>query len=347
MKKTLVLYLLLLLLFFPHQLLAQSATPIPSCPVLPTGTGTVTLSTTIASTGLYNVWSRINPSDSLYTSYWLQIDNNCGIVVGGSPSITANTWTWIDYQNGSTSSRVTISLSSGDHIVRLIGKDPGLRIDKLVITDDNLCVPTGFGDNCTQSPTTTPQPSASPSGTTQLSLYLLLHGVGYGGDNQSPGSAGNFAPLNPQRGVTVPVLDGTGTIVTTGTGNVQFDQSSGEFIGTVTLSLLLPPGSYTVKIASPSYLRKTAPGFISVTGSSQGGPISIPTTTLVVGDANNDNSLDILDYNMIADCFSISASPKFCSDLSKKQAADLNDDGNVDGIDINLFVRNVQTRNGE
>ena len=376
MKRILALYSLLLLLFlFPQQLLAQSATPTPSCPVLPTDTGTVTLSTTISSTGLYSVWSRINPPDSLHTSYWLQIDSNCGIPVGGSPSIPVNTWTWIDYQNGISTNRVLLTLSSGGHIIRLIGKDSGVKVDRLIITDDLSCIPTGFGDNCTQAPTSTiipitntpipptltplpqsptptptdsPQPTVTPSlQITQLSLDLLLNGIGNGGDSQSPGSSGNFQPLHPQRSITVTIEDNLGSLVTTGIGYVQFDQITGEFLGTISLPLLLSPGSYITKITSPSYLRKGVAGFLSITSSNQTSTIPVAKTTLTVGDPNNDNALDILDYNMLLDCFSITSPPKACIEETKKQATDLNDDGIINGVDINLFIRNTTVRTGD
>lgn len=62
--------------------------------------------------------------------------------------------------------------------------------------------------------------------------------------------------------------------------------------------------------------------------------------------SNGDNSLDILDYDIIADCYSDLAPARNCSDQAKKTSADLNDDGSVNGIDSNLLVRNVPVRSG-
>ncbi|MDP3940896.1 MAG: hypothetical protein Q8Q49_01160, partial [bacterium] len=119
------------------------------------------------------------------------------------------------------------------------------------------------------------------------------------------------------------------------------------FSGEVFIDTIATSGAYSIKLKTPRYLSKRSPGFITITDPDLQETFSLLQTTLVVGDSNDDNSLDILDYNMLIDCFSISAPPKFCSDLSKKLATDLNDDGSIDGVDVNLFVRNVTTQTGD
>jgi len=68
----------------------------------------------------------------------------------------------------------------------------------------------------------------------------------------------------------------------------------------------------------------------------------IPTVTLVPGDLdpNQDNNLDIQDYNMFISCYG----SKSCNN---KQQADFNDDGVVDGKDYNILARGFAIRQGD
>ncbi|MBI2443331.1 MAG: hypothetical protein HYV40_05515 [Candidatus Levybacteria bacterium] len=191
-------------------------------------------------------------------------------------------------------------------------------------------------------PTSTPLPQAP-----QVVLDILLNAIGNGGDIQTPGAAGNFSPINPQRNITFELYETpTGPVIESASSTIIFNQAQGKFTGTISLSTSLANGSYLVRIKTPRYLRRLAPGFITVTQNNPT-PIVLSQTTLVVGDSNGDNSLDILDYNILVDCFSIDAPPKACTDPTKKLSADLNDDGNVNGVDINYLVRNATARTGE
>src|SRR4051812_8228003 len=76
-----------------------------ACSALPTDKGTVTMTVTIPAPGTYRVWSRIQATNTTDNSFLLQADQTyCNISVGGGAGIPANTWTWVDYQNGTTSS---------------------------------------------------------------------------------------------------------------------------------------------------------------------------------------------------------------------------------------------------
>jgi hypothetical protein len=102
-------------------------------------------------------------------SFYIQI-GNCARLMGGSTSIPANTWTWIDYQNGSTTNKVNYDLTAGTHVVTIIGNQPGVGVDKILMTKNLSCVPTGTsGDNCpAEIPTTnTPTPTTGAADTTK------------------------------------------------------------------------------------------------------------------------------------------------------------------------------------
>jgi hypothetical protein len=114
----------------------------------PTGAGTVTLSVTVQG-GTYRVWSRMLVPDSTNNSFFVKFNNDCPIKVGDSSSIPANTWTWVDYKDGNTGSKIDVTLPAGDHVLTLIGNEDGVGVDKVLMTQNLTCVPTGTsGDNC-------------------------------------------------------------------------------------------------------------------------------------------------------------------------------------------------------
>ena len=89
---------------------------------------------TIVVTTLYKIWTHMRNEDE-FNAYLLQIDginNNCATVVGGIP--TADEWTWIDYKNGSKNNKVQFNLPAGIYTLNLIGHEPRVGIDKLIIT---------------------------------------------------------------------------------------------------------------------------------------------------------------------------------------------------------------------
>jgi hypothetical protein len=189
---------------------------------------------------------------------------------------------------------------------------------------------------------TTPQPTI-PSGSTTISLSLLLHGIGNGGDNVNPSGGGTSNPAHPQHSVTAEVSNSANQVVLTQQGTVTYNTTAGNFTGTINLGTL-NSGSYTIKITVPQYLKKTVPGIVTLT---QGQTTAIPSLSLVTGDSNSDNLLSILDYNMLLDCYSDLTAPKNCTDTNKKLMTDLTDDGSVNQFDYNLFLRELSVQGGQ
>ncbi len=87
--------------------------------------------------------------DSTNNSYTVEIDGTtCGVVVGDNAAATANTWKWVDYQNGTTSSKITVSLTAGTHTITMIGREDNVKVDRVLLVGNQACVPIGVGDNC-------------------------------------------------------------------------------------------------------------------------------------------------------------------------------------------------------
>lgn len=132
-----------------------------ACDPLPTDKGLATVTVNSSTSGTYRVWTRIKASSSSNNSVFLQIDESVCKVTVGDANIPANTWTWVDYQSGNTSSKINATLNSGAHTVKLAGREADVRVDKVMFVADMNCVPSGNGDNCVAVADTTPPSSPS------------------------------------------------------------------------------------------------------------------------------------------------------------------------------------------
>jgi len=141
--------------FYPA---SHQATAACSAPATAYGSGSA--SVTIQTAGTYTIWSRIKVPDTTNNSYFLEIDGGTCVAVGKSAAIPVNTWTWVNYQNGSTTTPTTATLTAGSHTFKLVGTAPNVALDRVILTTDAGCIPTGTGDNCIPLPDTT-APTAS------------------------------------------------------------------------------------------------------------------------------------------------------------------------------------------
>ena len=141
-----------------------------ACSALPTDRGNVTATVNIQTTGTYSVWSRIKTDTPANNSFYMQIDDTmCNTSIGGS-SLTANTWTWVNYKDGNSASKVTMNFTTtGNHTVKLAGKDDNVMLDRIIFTQDSSCVPVGTGDNCSDpAPVDTTPPVVSSIATSNI-----------------------------------------------------------------------------------------------------------------------------------------------------------------------------------
>lgn len=199
-----------------------------------------------------------------------------------------------------------------------------------------------FGNKVTPLAT----PTASPSGTTTLSLTVLLDGIGNRGDNTNPdlSSLSNKDPLHPIIETDVQVFNASNQLVSSGAGVVRYNSAGGNYKGDLSVpSSTLSQGSYTIKVKARRYLRKLVPGIQTIIPDKAN---QITPVALVAGDVNNDNKLNILDYNLLLDCYSDLSVAANCASEEKKIVADVNDDGFVNQVDYNLFLREISTQPG-
>lgn len=182
----------LLNLNFPQNVLAQ--TPV-SCQPPPSNTGVATANLDLSESGIYYVWSRIMSAGDNANSYWLQIDNNCGMDVGDLNGMAANTWTWVNYQNGSASNVINLSLSAGTHTIKMFGREAGAKLDELIFTKNSSCLPVGTGDNCLSVSTPTPTPSVPPVNSPSLSPSPTQSLTPTSSPTSFPGAGASLSPV--------------------------------------------------------------------------------------------------------------------------------------------------------
>lgn len=208
----------------------------------------------------------------------------------------------------------------------------------------------------TNTPTVTPQPTQTPAPTqtpipnfSTISLIIKPHGIGNSGDSVN-GIGGNMIPLHIQRNIQVTLFDinnvqvpGTpvsGTQMTydnnpLGTG----DPAAKEY----TLTLSLPPsitsGTYTFRVYVPGFLSSYYTGVVNLSVGTTS--TVLPPISLITGDINGDNILDIRDYNQLLSDFG-----KTIPISNTLPTSDINDDGVVNIVDFNLMLREFSTQRG-
>ncbi len=154
-KKTLITGSLTLVLAVAIAIGSFGARASAACTAPSTDYGNVSRTLSVPGAATYRIWSRIMVPDTTNKTYLLELDGGTCFNVGGG-SIPASSWTWIDYQSGSTSNKVQASWAQGNHTLKLIGNAPGVKVDRVIAVSDLACVPTGLGDNCNVPSDATP-----------------------------------------------------------------------------------------------------------------------------------------------------------------------------------------------
>jgi hypothetical protein len=188
-----------------------------------------------------------------------------------------------------------------------------------------------------------PTPTLAPA-TSYLTFTVFLHGIGNSGDNANPDSStlSNKNPVRQQRNVTAYVYNDQNQLTATQTGTITYDSTNGDYTGNVDFGNSIPDGYYTVLLKEDTHLRKSVPGIIHITPQQNN---TMPAVTLVTGDVNSDNIINILDYNILIGCYS-DLLPAVSCNANSKVISDLNDDGFVNQTDYNLFLREITVQNG-
>lgn len=128
--------------------------------------------------------------------------------------------------------------------------------------------------------------------------------------------------------IEIEIIDGQDQKKADFAQNLSFNSETSSFIGNLPMKSL-PYGQYSIKVRTKNSLWKIIPSVNIAPGSNP-----LPETTLVLGDLDQNNELNLADYNLIRKCYGLKA-------CLKKDQADLNLDGKVDELDLNIFYDSI------
>lgn len=113
-------------------------------------TGKVSFTFTVTDAADFRAWGRVRVTTENDDSFWVCVDdcmkeeqwNNLSTldVVGD--------WTWDDVHDSITDDTVAVTwtLDAGEHTLHVYYREVGAQLDKVLITDDPVLVPTGLGE---------------------------------------------------------------------------------------------------------------------------------------------------------------------------------------------------------
>lgn len=198
----------------------------------------------------------------------------------------------------------------------------------------------------TATPTTTPTPTVpltptpTPTlgaGDTGIKVFFKLPGIG-----ADTAHGQNNTPQHSTRPIEVKVINAQNQELWTLVGGASYIGDS-LYAGSINLGTL-PVGQYTIKIRTYNTLWKRIPGIVNLNKDIYNHTNSVD---LVSGDFNQDNSLDILDFNKLISCSRGLATIIDCS-VADKSLVDLNDDGVInDSLDVAIILANFAHRTGD
>ncbi len=237
----------------------------------------------------------------------------------------------------------------------------GICESKTTTTTHPKTTTTKSTTSTTASSTTT---TASSSTTTTipnktiLEFVIGLDGIGTSGDTPNPedknctetqrqeGCGSNQNPNTKDRNLNIEIISQQGSFaVSEKLATITYDSATGKFKGSAELENITS-GTYVIKVKSPGFLRKTASQTQVITSGQKN---TVPTTRLINGNVNEDNLLDIRDYNILVSCstFSKDNNETCKSGTNYQKLSDLDDNSVINEYDYNLLIRELPTGQGE
>lgn len=158
---------------------------------------------------------------------------------------------------------------------------------------------------------------------TMLSEELPLTGISYkSGDTKNPQPSWSY--------VETQVFNTKNLMVADVWNQAVYRSLPGLFVDHADLGTSFPSGDYYVKIRMNNTLSQTTYG-IHI---NNGGDTYVPLNPINAADVDNNNRVDISDYNDLMNCYR--NLPACTSTL--RAGSDLNRDGQVNGVDYNLWL---------
>jgi hypothetical protein len=88
-----------------------------------------------AESGLYSVWARTVAPSSGQDSFWIRVNGGEWTLWNGIPR--SSDWSWAPVRDADAEGRLLqIRLDPGRHILEIAGREGGLKLDRLLVTND-------------------------------------------------------------------------------------------------------------------------------------------------------------------------------------------------------------------
>jgi uncharacterized membrane protein YgcG len=106
--------------------------------------------------GTYTLWLRVTAPKSTQDSVYAKIDNDCPMLIGDGGATQG--FVWMNTAKGSIAAVAKFKLTAGEHTVTVAGHEAGAGVDRVMVTSNLFCTPTGDGSNCITPPNAEPAP---------------------------------------------------------------------------------------------------------------------------------------------------------------------------------------------
>ena len=258
---------------------------------------------------------------------------------------TAFTFSVTGLQAGQTTINCTARVSKGDNVLTDIASSGStLTVSGTLPTPTFTTTPDGSSTpepSSTPDGSTTPEPSATPDGSTTPGPSVTPEPSTTPVESPTPTltstpieSPTPTVTLTPEASPT-PIPDGTvtGQVIAGKPVTVSLFDTSDTFVASVTanpdgtFSLTAPAGAYTIVAEASGTLD--ALGTVTLT---PGGSTAQPSITLLAGDIDGNNVIDQFDAITIGMNYN----------ASSPAAADLNNDGVINVLDLELLAANYR-----
>lgn len=126
---------------------------------------------TIGTVGTYALWLRMYAPTNERNSVWLQMDNECPVLVGDSQSGAEPLW--VGYHDGDVNKPMVVRLPVGQHTLTIAERETATGVDKILLTSNLLCTPVTAADTCPALATTTKSKTPGPVTKTTHNPWIL------------------------------------------------------------------------------------------------------------------------------------------------------------------------------
>ena len=215
----------------------------------------------------------------------------------------------------------------------------GVGLDRIILTADTACVPTGTGDNCAASTTVTPTPTPTatpatgagiinnPSFTYAGTWQTATATDAYQGDEHYSSTADStytvnftgtqlklYATKNAHHGIAAISVDGGAET------NVDFYAANREAQALVYTSPVLTNGAHTVRIRVTGTKNAASTGLVVTADRAD-------VVATITGDLNGDGVVNVFDLSLLLSSWGTATAK-----------ADVNKDGAVNVFDLSLML---------